>query len=74
MVEIRCRQRTLLRLFRIKSVPFISYGNEQRTTLSRPATNVNSLSWILPVAMNDSVPYGLSERQLHVLFFAGNTF
>jgi transposase len=52
---------------------------EQRWADTRPehhrgANSGNSLSWILPVAVNDSVPYGLPERQLHVLFFAGNTF
>jgi hypothetical protein len=42
--------------------------------LSRPTTNVHSIGWILPVAVNDCVPYDFSERQLHALFFAGNTF
>src|SRR5260370_21607112 len=64
---------TVLPFFWVKPVPFIFYGDEQPTALSRTATDVHFLLRILQVAVNHRIPYGFKERKLHVLLFASDT-
>src|SRR5260370_11626425 len=73
MLGISVRRGTVLPFSWVKPVPFIFYGDEQPTALSRTAMDVHFLLRILQVAVNHRVPYGFKKRKLHVLLFASDT-
>jgi hypothetical protein len=73
MLGISVRRGTVLPFSWVKPVPFIFYGDEQPTALSRTAMDVHFLLRILQVAVNHRVPHGFKERKLRVFLFASDT-